>query len=141
MTGDDVCFRCGEGIEDVDHVLRFCKYAKEAWSCLLPSTKLQKSAQLSLHEWMLQNLLDKRRSGLDKESWACLFGLTCWKLWTARNLVVFENKQTSVASLIRKVVVYARFNDQRRHSTGGLLGGCEYRSKPGWDPERSDEYC
>ncbi|KAI9119057.1 hypothetical protein K1719_009732 [Acacia pycnantha] len=61
---------------------------------------------------VLSNLTDKRRNGPEDISWACLFGLTCWKLWTARNLFLFEKKQTSPANLSREVVMYAGFNAQ-----------------------------
>lgn len=71
---------------------------------------------------MLQNLLEQGRRGSGKASWLCLFGLMCWKLWTARNLAWFEKKQITPTNLVREVVLYAGFSEQVAGSCG-LVGG------------------
>ena len=42
--------------------------------------------------------------------WNTLFGLTCWKIWLARNKLIFNSEHVQVTTLICVVKVMTKFN-------------------------------
>ncbi|KAI9090122.1 hypothetical protein K1719_028818 [Acacia pycnantha] len=90
MTTEVTSWRCGEAEEDTDHILRYCKFAKEVWQHLMSAPRFALFSHGELGVWMLRNLIRASVLLTGGVSWAHLFGFTCWKLWEARNKGFFR---------------------------------------------------
>ncbi|KAI9090408.1 hypothetical protein K1719_028743 [Acacia pycnantha] len=130
MGGNAGCTRCGGPMEDVNHVLRFCKYAQSVWCQIAQPPDIQGFGQLQLQEWMHQNLIRTQPSLAGGISWATLFGLTCWKLWETRNKAVFQDAHTPpetlhsiVMGVLKRDPLIAGAGCILRDDTGEWLGG------------------
>ncbi|RYR04899.1 hypothetical protein Ahy_B06g084709 isoform A [Arachis hypogaea] len=76
------CPRCNRQEECTLHVLRDCSYAKCVWSLLNPHEVVADFFNLSIKDWLAQNLLARSDS-------ACKFGVTVSSLWFYRNSLIF----------------------------------------------------
>ncbi|KAI9114737.1 hypothetical protein K1719_014435 [Acacia pycnantha] len=73
--------------------------------------------------WMLQNLATPQRCGREKVRWSSIFGLTCWKIWEARNKAIFQHKHISPENLGREILILAGFNSQAAIKLSEAKGG------------------
>ncbi|XP_024015914.1 uncharacterized protein LOC112089169 [Eutrema salsugineum] len=100
------CKRCDQ-LETTDHVFLHCEFARATWTLAPTSSPVDAES--------IPNFI----TGLKAEkSWRCLppTGLTtsslfpwiCWALWSARNLLLFENRSFSPRETITKAVADAR---------------------------------
>lgn len=100
MTLNANCVFCGDKIEDLEHVLRSCRLAKECWKLILPEGKLDTFFSLPFLHWLNVNL----RQGNNRPEWSTLFGILCWKFWKARNDRIFEHKHVQPYKLIMEAL-------------------------------------
>ncbi|KAI9071153.1 hypothetical protein K1719_046886 [Acacia pycnantha] len=61
--------------------------------------------------------------------WASLFGLTCWKLWEARNKAIFQDVHTHPTALAREVRVFSEFGEQAKNRQVKQSAGSGQRVK------------
>ena len=61
---------------------------------------------------MISNLSDMNTCLQGRGNWSILFGLLCWKIWEARNLLIFQQQRVDVASLISQVKALTEFTKE-----------------------------
>ncbi|OMO51138.1 reverse transcriptase [Corchorus capsularis] len=88
INPDLVCDIYPDSEESTLHILRDCSYAVLVWNSFsqLPADFFQ----YNFKDWILSNLsTDLFVSGLN---WSSLFAYSCWTIWYARNLRIFQGK-------------------------------------------------
>ncbi|KAI9074226.1 hypothetical protein K1719_043791 [Acacia pycnantha] len=85
---------------------------KEIVDSGIPASEFQKFAHAELQPWMYRNLVQTSTGGSGSGSWASLFGITCWKLWDARNKVIFQDSHTQPVALAREIRVLSECSMQ-----------------------------
>ncbi|KAI9071474.1 hypothetical protein K1719_046567 [Acacia pycnantha] len=83
--------------------------------------QMQGQHGIKLHSPILHKM--KSPCGANQVRWATVFGIACWKLWEARNLAVFQNKNSQSVFLVKEVVRYAGFYEDARSRTTVARGG------------------
>ncbi|CAN1189279.1 Putative ribonuclease H protein At1g65750 [Linum perenne] len=96
MAQDNNCYHCPDSREDLLHVGRDCKLAKEVWLSLFPHLTETNFFSLGLQDWL--------RAGIQERDFSLSFGLVIWLLWKARNEVVFEHKPATSDQLRLRVL-------------------------------------
>ncbi|XP_019158432.1 PREDICTED: uncharacterized protein LOC109155154 [Ipomoea nil] len=84
---------CNSHPESIDHLFLTCDFAKECWS-VVPDIPLISDQQFQ--DWiagLLKNLDCERLK---------LVTVVCWKIWEARNNVVWHNKRSSAVNIVAK---------------------------------------
>ncbi|CAN1761920.1 Putative ribonuclease H protein At1g65750 [Linum perenne] len=84
IASDGSCGYCQDESEDVIHILRDCRFAKEVWELSGIQASNPQAWQVQRQEWL--------RIGITSAE-STRFGLTCWALWKARNERIFSNGQ------------------------------------------------
>ncbi|KAK4253488.1 hypothetical protein QN277_010152 [Acacia crassicarpa] len=83
-----LCASCEDGPEDVLHILRDCKFAKDMWYNLLDPIYFSQFFSASLRDWGKFDL--KRDLARVKEGkWHLIWGVAIWHLWKWRNNFIF----------------------------------------------------
>lgn len=85
-----LCHYCNTNNEDVLHIFRDCKYARQLWLSLLNPNNIFQFFTVQLCDWMVLNLKNKIGQEMDSD-WVLVWGVFTWKLWTWRNQFAFEN--------------------------------------------------
>ncbi|XP_061336789.1 uncharacterized protein LOC133283880 [Gastrolobium bilobum] len=119
LTEDNVCPKCNEGVEDLTHVLRECKWSKALWGYFDMERRWPDFFSSSGQQWIIRNLESKSRV-LNYE-WRELFGVLCWLMWRDRNSLVFEKKTALQDAIIRKAKVFVSqteiaYKELRKHA-------------------------
>ncbi|CAN1172909.1 Putative ribonuclease H protein At1g65750 [Linum perenne] len=96
IAQDGTCYRCPNENEDLLHVCRDCKLAKEVWNSLFPQLVTIKFFLLNFQDWLC--------CGLQKEEPSMPFGITIWLLWKTLNEAVFEQKHATSDQLRLRVL-------------------------------------
>lgn len=105
MTQNAGCSHCGSRFEDIDHVLRTCSTARACWTLIIPADSLPAFYHQPAHSWLLSNLRQQQM----RSDWSTMFGILCWKFWTARNRRIFEDVQLHPHSLIQEAVAFFNY--------------------------------
>ncbi|KAG5414824.1 hypothetical protein IGI04_002391 [Brassica rapa subsp. trilocularis] len=90
------CQVCGEGVEDIKHMLLECKVSKEIWSLSLLD-KFPEIEQNSTVQHFLQRIVEQNTVNLDHT----LPFFLGWRIWKMRNKVIYENKRDHIVQVIR----------------------------------------
>lgn len=77
------CPLCNDGVENADHMLMHCKFMKLALFSSQLGTHIPNG--LHHHDWILHWLTNSEEIG------AQLFVVILWKVWYARNQLIFKN--------------------------------------------------
>lgn len=85
------CGICQNSIEDMEHILRKCKKARNVWNKLDSEDGSQLVDSLSFDEWLRMNLNPKKRDHKAMD-WSMLFAISLWGIWLWRNKLIFEEK-------------------------------------------------
>ncbi|CAL5371297.1 unnamed protein product [Camellia sinensis] len=123
LTTDDTCPRCQLYCEDLSHLLRECHQSAEVWETLTHHSWRSPSTLSSLDTWLQHNLKSKNRECFNIP-WDTVFVVTLWRLWKARNNVVFNQEAIHTQELVRQIqheaakIHYAFHTD---HFTGDYL--------------------
>ncbi|MCH91094.1 putative ribonuclease H protein, partial [Trifolium medium] len=94
-----VCLRCNKGLETIDHVFMQCDWAKAVWfgsPMTINFNSLERN--LSFTEWLSTVITN----GV-KECIAITAALN-YNIWRARNLLVFQEKNIPVMSVIQQAM-------------------------------------
>ncbi|GAU48804.1 hypothetical protein TSUD_406370 [Trifolium subterraneum] len=83
LSLDTICLLCFEAEENRDHLFMRCRLVQQTWFC--SSLGLHIPSQRSLQDWLVEWLSNKNILASQ------LFGITLWKIWQGRNLLVFQN--------------------------------------------------
>ncbi|KAK6116532.1 hypothetical protein DH2020_049737 [Rehmannia glutinosa] len=87
---DPMCKRCGDAIETVEHALRDCPWSAFFWR--VSPLRLPPSLSLSTASMADMAAAISRVNDSDAQ---CLFAMSLWVIWYARNLLVFQEKMLS----------------------------------------------
>ncbi|KAG5380702.1 hypothetical protein IGI04_028544, partial [Brassica rapa subsp. trilocularis] len=98
---------CGEA-ESIAHLFLECPFAENLWE-MAPLAQRDVAGQLneSMKEWLSRVVIFKALPPIGLSS-SPLIPWFLWKLWTARNNLVFEGKLFQVEDIISKTVVEAK---------------------------------
>ncbi|MBA0874746.1 hypothetical protein Goshw_021418 [Gossypium schwendimanii] len=99
-VGINIYAACGNGVETIDHVLRFCFLTMSVWLLLIRPEKLYKFMSMSIEEWLFANITDAEQLALDPDNWAGMFEALCWCLWKQRNSRIFIQGHVDQDSVI-----------------------------------------
>lgn len=90
-----VCQRCSHSIEDRCHVFFNCPLSKEVWRSIgMPTLSEVEDTDV----WSLQPPF-----GQDHRIWPSILQVLLWRLWDARNRIVFINEQLSSRYVVSRV--------------------------------------
>ncbi|KAG7599644.1 hypothetical protein ISN44_As06g038180 [Arabidopsis suecica] len=108
------CLFCGEACESIYHLFFQCRVANEIWE-LSPVDKTS-------GQFLAQNtLLDKIQAllaGLKKQQTTDhLFPFIGWRIWKARNDLLFNNKRWSIPDVITQALVDLRLWTEANHKS------------------------
>ena len=85
--------------ETTIHILQDCPWAREVWyqsPRILPLSFFR----MPLQDWLRYNATLDRTTLPHHHPWQVYFPFTCWKLWLARNEIIFKNQSRSQLNLI-----------------------------------------
>ncbi|KAL2940934.1 hypothetical protein RDABS01_029284 [Bienertia sinuspersici] len=102
MEVDEKCPMCGEGAEDIAHMLCFCPDARFIWRISPIRLDIRCTSSLKLQEWVKAMVTNQK-----DERWWRLFWNIAWGIWKRRNVWVFENKKRRVEEVVDKAVSMA----------------------------------
>ncbi|XP_010463143.1 PREDICTED: uncharacterized protein LOC104743796 [Camelina sativa] len=96
------CNLCGEALESITHLLFQCRVAKEIWELSpIPINPGQLDPNCSLIEY-IQKLLSLKNEGSLKEY---IFPFIGWRIWKARNDLLYNNKRWAIPDIINKALM------------------------------------
>lgn len=129
---DATCSSCGNGREDINHVLFQCRFARDVWSLsavpMPPSGSWSNSVFLNLYH--LVKCINSKR--LAPEA-GLVFPWLLWHIWKARNLFSFEYVRLDAANILDKAIGEA---DIWRELQAPLNAGVSRSHLPTPDPSR-----
>ncbi|CAN1163535.1 Putative ribonuclease H protein At1g65750 [Linum perenne] len=112
LTGNPECGLCVDEPESQNHILRSCPMARQVWASTLNIDESDDFFSLNVEDWWRRNITSKDT--------ALIFGLTCWILWNARNIRVFEGKLTSAAGIMEQGRFWARISNSAQQEVTNL---------------------
>ncbi|KAK8643695.1 hypothetical protein V6N13_012978 [Hibiscus sabdariffa] len=86
---------CHNGAEDLDHVLRRFRLARELWEKVLNADALQRFLVSPFDEWLKANLTVKPRTMSFPCVWSMRFSIFCWLLWKTHCCTIFGGDQVT----------------------------------------------
>ncbi|KAL4319850.1 hypothetical protein GQ457_18G018210 [Hibiscus cannabinus] len=107
ITSISTCELCGQGDEDVEHILRRCPKARLTWASMLSPTNLHSLAPLNLQDWIAANL-GSSSSFTFEEDWPSYFAVTCWQLWKRRCSLLFNENYVEKVNFVDHCIQLAR---------------------------------
>ncbi|XP_031402735.1 uncharacterized protein LOC116212324 [Punica granatum] len=89
LASSSLCASCNIAVENTLHVLRDCSLSCAVWKQLILRSMWQSFSSVPLNNWLVQNLSIKvkNQKGI---SWAVVFGVGCWLMWSWRNKSIFD---------------------------------------------------
>lgn len=96
----DLCPVCGEEIETLDHMMIWCRVASEIWSISLQQENNQLSQSCTIYD-----LLSYCLHTASKDRSYCFPFFLGWRIWKARNKLVFENKRDHITQIVNAAVM------------------------------------
>ncbi|KAL4326271.1 hypothetical protein GQ457_11G005490 [Hibiscus cannabinus] len=97
---DARCCICNNADESVLHILRDCTKARETWSKIIPSSRLDNFFDYSLQHWLEANLCSKTEFGGNDSMWDICFATICWQLWKRRCSVLLDRNYVDRGGLL-----------------------------------------
>ncbi|KAK8486844.1 hypothetical protein V6N13_035175 [Hibiscus sabdariffa] len=86
-----MCSICGEGVEDIDHILRRCTKARTLWTQVFGDAHIGGDFfEQSFDVWLQNNLSSSASWGGSVLDWGMQFSVWCWLLWKLRCSMVFD---------------------------------------------------
>lgn len=100
LTHPVTCARCGEP-ESADHLFLHCRFTKRVWSNLpTRPIDLQPTATFATSLEAAHTLVCLPPTGVSVH----VFAWVCWRIWTERNLLVFENRTLNPSDIINNAL-------------------------------------
>ncbi|XP_022031960.1 uncharacterized protein LOC110933025 [Helianthus annuus] len=126
-VGSGLCVFCNDAMEYVDHLFTARLLVHRVWSMFSEWVKMQPFFAFSIYD-----ILELHKSWVgNKESKEIVKGLvitTCWCIWRARNLQIFENGSGNEDDIFREVKSLSFFWFKNRSTHGNLVWDewCKY---------------
>lgn len=146
MGHNPLCPRCYVHRESIEHVFRFCPFAKDVWNRVWDGTLATRFWESYWNSWIGMNQDGTQNNGQD--NWALKFGVTLGFIWKARNDMVFNQSTTHPSggeATIKKAmteIIHSRCMHGRIHNThmsrGADFSICWYPPSPGFVKVNSD---
>ncbi|XP_020872418.1 uncharacterized protein LOC110226122 [Arabidopsis lyrata subsp. lyrata] len=95
------CLFCGDAAETVPHLFFQCRLAKEIWELSPLQISSGQYEEASLFD-IISGLLQSRGAGESKES---LFPYIGWRIWKARNDLLYNHKRWAIPDIIRQSIM------------------------------------
>lgn len=96
------CLFCGDAKETILHLLFHCRFAKEIWELSpLQIASGQFEGKDSVYD-IMQYLLTLKDQTLSKEH---VFPFIGWRLWKARNDLLFRNKRRAIPEIVNHALM------------------------------------
>jgi hypothetical protein len=102
------CTRCLAHSEDSDHIFINCLWARAVWWSIARWIRIEPFDLNSIGD-VEDYFMEQIGSNRWKKVIHLIFIAACWNLWVARNKLIFEDKRTSVASLLESIKMDAYF--------------------------------
>ena len=96
--------RCGYAVEDTAHALHDCATSRRIWNMLLKGRETASFFTLPTRDWIFANIQGMGNHGSNRE-WSCIFWVTIWCIWVARNQLLFEDKVVNAESMVQDITV------------------------------------
>ncbi|KAK8523329.1 hypothetical protein V6N12_047853 [Hibiscus sabdariffa] len=97
------CMICGARVEDLDHLLRQCPFAKEVREPLIRPCKIGEFYQTPIPNWIKWNLQNPSYFATVQDDWDIKFGAILWNLWSQR-IVAEVGHAASLSSIGGRMV-------------------------------------
>nr|KYP70931.1 Putative ribonuclease H protein At1g65750 family [Cajanus cajan] len=97
---DSTCSICRQEEEDIIHVLRDYKFAKEVWSKIPGGATVSMSINGDFQSWIISNLT---RNNQLTPNWSITFAFTLDSIWHRRNKLIFLNSILSVDQVVEEI--------------------------------------
>ncbi|XP_021979514.1 uncharacterized protein LOC110875620 [Helianthus annuus] len=112
---DEECVMCGEGLDSTDHILTECGIASGVWNGISMWCRIPQVFAFSTSD--LVHIFDQyTRSEIKKKALQGVIIITCWRLWKARNEMIFSNKVPKVVDIVSDVKALGYSTRARRDS-------------------------
>lgn len=95
FTEDTSCDVCRKTEEDLNHIFRFCSWARPIWKTFIPESQRRYLDTLNFTEWLSLNLEGKVIPSR-KKCWKTMFAIIVWGIWKWRNEAIFNNKEPNI---------------------------------------------
>ncbi|CAN1847925.1 Putative ribonuclease H protein At1g65750 [Linum perenne] len=82
IADQSTCEACGHVGEDINHIFRSCRVARDIWSLILPEVISANQLQWDFQNWWVTNIGNPNNNPL--------FGIGAWLIWKRRNKLVFD---------------------------------------------------
>ncbi|XP_076913782.1 uncharacterized protein LOC143572521 [Bidens hawaiensis] len=104
MVDSDICRLCDSAKETVDHLFAGCSVADKVWSGVASWCKVHRFFGFSIRDLVeFHNIV--ALSKVKKEVFQGIIFIACWRIWKARNELIYENKPVIVEDIIEDVKV------------------------------------
>ncbi|KAM7525590.1 hypothetical protein LguiA_015492 [Lonicera macranthoides] len=100
------CKFCG-GLENNDHIFRYCYKANEVWNSCRSNLILDNHANVDFKTWLDTNVKNSQRDDI-RSTANTFFIFIIWSLWKAKNKFEFDNKLMSAEDIKRESTKFAR---------------------------------
>lgn len=92
ITNSDLCPRCNNSSENLDHLFKDCPKAIELWDSVPSGQQMRRGLGDSTAFWISSNLKKGKLLQLGNSiPWNLLFCTTLWQIWKDRNRKSFDN--------------------------------------------------
>lgn len=96
MHIDQVCPRCGEEDETLEHLLLHCEVSKRVWYQSPLRLDVTRARGGKFREWVGGNKKE--------DEWWSLFWMLFWQIWLSRNMWVFEGQKRDEKEMVERAV-------------------------------------
>ncbi|XP_022994098.1 uncharacterized protein LOC111489926 [Cucurbita maxima] len=117
MDGNGACKQCPREMETI-HVLRDCRVSRDIWNLLRSDLQDTFFFSLPLRERLKENAYESKDG-----YWKTLFVVTCWRIWTRRCRVVFNEDvdEEKDVGLLRNIRLTTMIVVSALSGAGGLI--------------------
>ena len=133
MQVDQICPRCGEDAETIEHMLLFCEVSQKVWYLSPLRLEVSKEYRGKFREWV-ETVGENKK---EKEWWS-LFWMLCWQIWLGRNAWVFEGVKRDAQEMVDKAVRGSA--EYRISNEGETKAGNMHSDKQVWRAPREGVY-
>jgi hypothetical protein len=109
-----ICPRCNKALETIDHVFLRCDWTRAVWfgsPLTLKGDRINR--EMSVHNWIREILINNQKENIE------IIIATFYHIWKARNMLVFQDKEVPVMTVVKLAVDSA--NEYIKHSTNKPL--------------------
>ncbi|MFS7922786.1 putative reverse transcriptase zinc-binding domain-containing protein [Helianthus anomalus] len=114
LIDDSRCAFCGDGDDEVDHVFTGCAFAASVWNGILGWLGIPNYFSFSVSDLGNMHKIDGL-SATRKDTIRGMVMVCCWRIWRARNDVVFNHRRSNVVEVAAEVKAFGFLWFSNRH--------------------------